>query len=99
MLVEDVMVDGKDGSGAERVVAGLRVDIMIYRKCFMIRREPNLINRDRDHISTMTFLDQSKAISILYHQSHSQSVRSRLGTGTFLLFILLFSLFTRLESL
>ena len=23
MLVEDVMVDGKDGSGAERVVAGL----------------------------------------------------------------------------
>ena len=73
VLVEDVMVDGKDGSGAERVVAGLRVDIMIYRKCFMIRREPNLINRDRDHISTMTFLDQSKAISILYHQSHSQS--------------------------
>ena len=92
MLVEDVMVDGKDGSGAERVVAGLRVDIMISRKCFMIRREPNLINRDRDHISIMTFLDQSKAISILFYTTkviHNQP-GSVSAPALFFLFILLF---------
>ena len=85
---------GKMGLGQNALWLGSRVDIMIYRKCFMIRREPNLINRDRDHISIMTFLDQSKAISILYHQSHSQSARFRLGTGSFLSIYLAFSLFT-----
>ena len=84
---------GKMGLGQNALWLGSRVDIMISRKCFMIRREPNLINRDRDHISIMTFLDQSKAISILYHQSHSQSVRSRLGTGTFLSIYLAFFAF------
>ena len=87
---------GKMGLGQNALWLGSRVDIMIYRKCF--RREPNLINRDRDHISTMTFLDQSKAISILFYTTkviHNQP-RSRLGTGTFLSIYLAFSLLTRL---